>query len=261
MEDIIFTTQILTQFDLEQKNNHKVRAIVICQEKMQNVYQFDLMGKEVKQYVYDVLSDFETTTVVLKDEKKTLVEVVAPYVKDEDYVLVLYADTPFLTKNTIVDALEYATTKSLDFCKLYRGAILKASAVKQNKIEYMSEANFLDKNDFFCIFDNKTICQARRIMNKRNIEKLVKNGVEIFDVDNLYVDSDVEIESGVKIYSNNVIKGHTKIGKQCVLLENNVLNNCELEQNCEIKCCYLENVKIKKNEKIGPFEKRIKEKK
>lgn len=253
MEDYVLTTQILTEFELERKEQHKVRAFVIMQEKLQKNYEYDLMGKQVVDYVKETLSNYETSIIKVKDDKQSLVEILAPHIKDEDYIIVLYGDTPLVRSSTIDDALEYATTKGLDYCKLYKGGIFKASAVRSGKIEYLSEANFLSKEDFFCVFDNNSISKARQIMKQRIIEKHIKNNVEFFDISSVYIDSTVDIASNVKIYANNVVKGQTTIASGCILNENNVINNCKIEENCVISSSYLNNTKIKKNSNIGPF--------
>ena len=110
MEDYVLTTQILTEFELERKEQHKVRAFIIMQEKLQKNYEYDLMGKQVVDYVKDALNSYETSIIKAKDDKQSLVELVASHVKDEDYIIVLYGDTPLIRSSTIDDALEYATT-------------------------------------------------------------------------------------------------------------------------------------------------------
>ncbi len=255
MNNFILSTELLTEFELSSPQEHKIRAVVICQNKLKSLYNEDLMGKGVKEWVIDSLKSFETQEIYIDDNKKSLIEIVTPIIKDEDYLIVLYADTPLITENVIFDAVEYATTKNLDFCKLYRGAIIKTDAIRNNSFEYSSEANFLDKEAFFTVFDNKTITHARQVLKNRILDSLVKNGVNFFDKSSCYIEAQVEIASNVKIYANNVIKKFSKIMQGSVLGENNIIINSEIGENCQIVSSFIQNEKIKKGSKIGPFAK------
>lgn len=253
MNDFILSTELLTEFELSSPQEHKIRAVIVCQNKLESLYNEDLMGKGVKEWVVDSLKAFETQEIYIDDNKKSLIEIVEPFIKDEDYLIVLYADTPLITENVIFDAVEYATTKNLDFCKLYRGAIIKTDAIRKGSFEYSSEANFLDKEAFYAVFDNKAITHARKVLKNRILDDFVKNGVKFFDKSSCYIESNVEIASNVKIYANNVIKNYSKIMQGSVLGENNIIINSEIGENCQIISSYIQNEKIKKGSKIGPF--------
>lgn len=54
-------------------------------------------------------------------------------------------------------------------------------------------------------------------------EKHVESGVDIFDIDNVYIDKDVKIGEGTMIGPCVRLEGSTVIGK-----------NCKIEQNCRI---------------------------
>ena len=86
-------------------------------------------------------------------EKDNPLEVVKPFIGEEDYTIVLFSDTPVLKASTVLDVLDYATTKQLDFCKLPRGFIVNSQNFKSNKIEISAEPKFVEKEDFFAVFD------------------------------------------------------------------------------------------------------------
>ena len=260
MNDFIFTTEFLTEFSIPDIKNSSISAIILYEDNLRDIYKEDLMGKSSPELVKNSLKGLKIREINVQ-KNDALIDIVKKNVENEDYVIVLYANTPLIREETISDALSYATTKSLDYCKLYHGAIFKVEAVKINRIEYISEANFLNKEDFFAIFDNKSCDKVREILKNRILDYWVTNGVKFRDKNSCYIEFNVEILDNVEIFSNNVIKGHTLIGKNVKLLENNIITDCEIGENSSVLSSYLQNAKIKKNSRIGPFEKISKEKK
>lgn len=249
MNDIIFSTEILTEFELTDLSKTKVRAIVITLKETKNLVEKDLMGRSSKEYVLDALSNYEMTEIV---SSEPMLDAVKPYLKDEEYTIILYSDTPLVRQETISDALEYAISKNTDFCKLPRGAIVKTSAIKLNKIELSCEANFLNKQDFFYIFNLATLSQAREKMRQNILSKLSLK-VEFDAPSTCYIDDLVEIKKGVHIGANCVLRGATVIGENCKIGDNSVIENCKIGDNCVVESSFLKNVEIKNDTKIPPF--------
>ena len=151
------------------------------------------------------------------------------------------------------DALDYAITKKVDYCKLYRGAIIKVSALKSGNFETISQAEFLGKENFYTIFDFASLLSAREKLRKLIIENHLKNKVEFYNASSCYIDCDVIIKSGVKIYSNNTLKGNCEIGENTILMENNIIEDSQIGANCVLINSYVKSKKIKDNTKLSPF--------
>ena len=249
MKDIIFSTEILTEFELDSMQETKVRAIIITPKESEDLLKKDIMGRTSKDYVLDSVRDYEKTEIL---SSEPLLTAIKPYLKDEDYTICLYADTPFVSSQIVVDALEYAVAKKVDFCKLPRGAIVKASAVKANKIELTCEASFLNAQDFYYIFNLSTLANAREKMRHNILERLSKT-VEFDALNSCYIDSTVQIKPNTHIGANCVIRGYTTIGENCKIGDNNIITNCKIGDNCEVSCSNLKNVDIKQGTKIPPF--------
>ena len=118
MEDFVLQTQILTQFELEDPKDFVVRAIILLPNSMRLNKGYDemLMGRSMKNWVSKAVENFETKFVEISEKDNTL-EIVKKHIEDEDFTIVLYADTPLIKNTTIYDVVEYAQTKMLDFCK------------------------------------------------------------------------------------------------------------------------------------------------
>ncbi len=250
MNEFIISTDILSEFELIHTFDYKIRAIILKPENC--FFDADIMGLESIKYVENALQKYEITQVECK-RNSVITDVILPYIKDEDYVIVLYANTPLITENTVLDAIDYATTKQLDCCKLFYGVIFKVAALKNQKFENTAQADFLSKEDFFAIFDYNSLSSARDKMKKRIIDKHLKNNVDFLDAQSCYIDFQVVIKSGVKIYANNVIKSNSVIEENCVLFENNVIDNSHIGKNCTLISSFVKNKKLKDNTSLKPF--------
>ena len=70
---------------------------------------------------------------------------------------------------------------------------------------------------------------------------------------NIVVTDDCDVAEGTKIWSCVCIKDKTVIGYGCEICSNSVLQNAVVDNDVEIKSSFLEDCKIGKGCKIGPF--------
>lgn len=79
-----------------------------------------------------------------------------------------------------------------------------------------TEAYVLRNNEeSFGINSKIQLAQVGKILNKRNLRKLMENGVTIVDPDTTYISSDTQIEADTIVYPCTYIEGKNKIGKDC----------------------------------------------
>lgn len=77
-------------------------------------------------------------------------------------------------------------------------------------------AYILENNDeIYGINSRLNLAQASKMMNKRNLEKYMENGVTIVDPDSTWISEDTEIGQDTIIYPFTYIEGENKIGKSC----------------------------------------------
>lgn len=254
MNNFVLSTDILTEFELEKSTTYNVRAIVLLVEnkRFKEAYNMLLLGKPMKEWVANAVKNFENRYVSLNECDNPL-EIIKPFIRDEDYTIVLFSDTPTLTENALLEVLDYATTKNLDFCKLPRGFILKSQNFKQGKVEYSAEPNFINKEDYYTFFDAKTLSNCKQILKERILEHHLKNKVIIHDKSTTYIECDVEISPYVEIFPNNSLRGNTSICENVILYENNIIVNSQIEKNNTLICSYLENIKLAENSNLRPF--------
>jgi len=77
-------------------------------------------------------------------------------------------------------------------------------------------AYILDNSDeIYGINSRLNLAQAAKMMNKRNLEKYMTDGVTIVDPDSTWISEDTEIGQDTIIYPFTYIEGKNKIGKSC----------------------------------------------
>lgn len=82
---------------------------------------------------------------------------------------------------------------------------------KMNVNAYILE----DSDEIYGINSRLNLAQATKMMNKRNLEKYMINGVTIVDPDSTWISEDTEIGQDTIIYPATYIEGKNKIGKNC----------------------------------------------
>lgn len=77
-------------------------------------------------------------------------------------------------------------------------------------------AYILDNSDeIYGINSRINLAEATKMMNRRNLEKYMVNGVTIVDPDSTWISEDTEIGQDTIIYPATYIEGKNKIGKNC----------------------------------------------
>lgn len=256
MEEFIISTQFLTEFNFEKPKEYKVRAIIflVNSKKIDNLFDQNLLGKKMKNWVLESLSPFETTFIELSVNEDCYKKA-KDCIKDEDYTICLFSDTPLIKTSTILEVLDYAQTKNLDFCSLPRGFIVKSKNFIKDNILLSAEASFVDPQEFFTVFDETTLLKAKENLRKRILEMHLKNGVRIEDLNTVFIDSTVQIGKNVFINNNNTIIGNSLIKDGVTLQPFNYIENSIIYENCVISSSFVKDYNLEKNSKVGPFEK------
>lgn len=99
-----------------------------------------------------------------------------------------------------------------------------------------------DNSEILGINSKVQMAEAGKILNKRNLEKLMKDGVTIIDPETTWISRDTEIGTDTVIYPSVYINGKNKIGSNCSIgpmahLRGNVTvgNNVRIGNFVEIK--------------------------
>jgi bifunctional N-acetylglucosamine-1-phosphate-uridyltransferase/glucosamine-1-phosphate-acetyltransferase GlmU-like protein len=215
-------------------------------------YEHTLFGKSIKEWVRLALLD---APVIEVEAKKTddILSLIKPHLTENKYTVVLYSDTPLLTKKTFLEILEYVKIKQLSTLKLTRGYVFKTEYIKELEKIYNPQIAYFDEEDFMAAYNLKQLAMIGDILKNRILSYHLKNGVRILDPATTYIDAEVEIEEDVTIYPNNTIKGKSYLEKGVTLYENNVIDNSYILEGATITGSYIFNSVIGKHCGVGPF--------
>jgi bifunctional UDP-N-acetylglucosamine pyrophosphorylase/glucosamine-1-phosphate N-acetyltransferase len=109
-------------------------------------------------------------------------------------------------------------------------------------------------DEVFGINDRLQLAAAERFYQRIMAEKLMREGVTLYDPNRLDVRGDLIVGHDVIIDANVVIEGRVIIGSYCVIGPNTFLRNVVLGDNIEVKAnCYIEDAEISEHCVIGPF--------
>lgn len=126
-------------------------------------------------------------------------------------------------------------------------AILNKAGYKTAAIALTNEEEILGVND------RKQLAVADKILRDRKNNELMARGVTIINPKTAYIDTDVVIGQDTIIKPNTHIEGNTKIGRNCIIGQDTTIVSSVIDDNVFITNSYIENSKIEKGVKVGPF--------
>ena len=84
-------------------------------------------------------------------------------------------------------------------------------------------------------------------------EKHIEAGVDIFDIDNVYIDEDVRIGKGTVIGPCVRLEGSTVIGENCKIEQNSRIVNATIGDDVSIDNSVILDSSVGSNTSVGPF--------
>lgn len=242
--------KILSELSLEE--DYKNILVLILKPNYEIDYSnFEMFGIKGIDYVKSACKMFETK-IVDYDMKDDVIDVIKQNISNKKYVLVLFSDTPLITKKTVTEIVDYFLIKKLCSLKFNRGFMFETNYLKSvEKIYNPLEQNFFEE-DFVKVSSSSNFSQALEILKKRIIAYHQHNGVIFLDPNSAFIDAIVNIEKGTIIGTNVQILGKSIIKENCVLT-NCLVNKVILEKNVSIKNSVVENSVVCENSVISDF--------
>lgn len=121
---------------------------------------------------------------------------------------------------------------------------------KKEKIESFTTEH---PEEVLGINTRKELAQLEKIMRRRILENLMLGGVSIADPDSTYIDAGVLVGEDTLILPGTVIKGKTKIGRDCRIGPQTYIEDCSIGNDVEIRASFLYGNAVGNKAKIGPF--------
>ena len=222
-------------------------------ERMGDTSRIEILGKTMFDWVALSLGNNDVSSVSYRDgdEIPSLVRTLINREKTE--TVILFSDTPLITKQTVFDAVGELRASGKNVIKLTRGYVFDTEYLLRADKIYTQETHYFEVDDFVTAFSYKQVALISDILKNRILEFHMERGVHFEDMASAFVGCDVKIGKGVIIGPNNVIKGNTYIKDNARILSNNVIDTCIIEENAVINSSQLYKSYIGSGSTVGPF--------
>lgn len=188
-----------------------VFAIVL---RPQTILDVEICGRKTSEWVEESVSQYQRRVVEVK-KGDDIIGIVRDNVIAKKYCIVVYADTPLITRDTIAQALSFVATYGHSAGQLPRGWVFETEYVKNTKSIVSVTVPNLSENDFIVAYSMAQVALITTYMRTRINESHMENGVQITDPYCVYIDADVHIGAGTRVAPGACITSGAKIGKNC----------------------------------------------
>lgn len=212
----------------------------------------EILGKPMLEWVSFALGKSFTDSVAYSDSVP-LPLLVRPYVnRDTDYTVVLYSDTPLITRKTVLDAVSVLKQKDLNVLKMTRGYVFKTPFLLAIDKIYSENHYYFEEEDFMTAFNFKQVALVSDALKNRIISYHMNQGVQFDDPASTFIGCDVIIGKDVRIGPGNIIKGKTVIKDHAKIGARNTLDNSVIDEGAFIESSYVLSSVVGKRSTVGP---------
>lgn len=241
---------LLNEKSLDRKKDDFLVLILKTTYKI-DFYNQKMFGLCSIDYILGAVNGYETKIVDF-DKNQDVIDVIKQNLNEKKYVLVLFSDTPLVTKNTINDITDYFLIKSLCALRFNRGYCFSTDYLKSvEKIYCPNEQNFCDE-DFLIVKDSASFSECVEVLRNRIVKFHQSEGVLFLSPKNVSIDANATIGENVVVGEFVTIFGKSVIESGCKLFDC-TLNKVIVGKNCEISNSIIENSVIEKNCKICDY--------
>ena len=110
-----------------------------------------------------------------------------------------------------------------------------------------------EKDGFFLLSDPAELADWLPALRDSVLNRLAKQGVEIWDKSNAYVAPDVSVGAGTALLPGTILLRGTVIGKNCTIGPNTYMENCKVADGAVVKSSQLYDASVGAGTVVGPF--------
>ena len=168
-------------------------------ERMGDTSRIEILGKTMFDWVALSLGDSAISSVDYRegDEIPSLVRTLIN--RENGITVVLFSDTPLITKQTVFDAVEELRASGKNVIKLTRGYVFNTEYLLSADKIYTQETHYFEVDDFVTAFSFKQIALISDILKNRILEYHMERGVHFEDMASAFIGCDVKIGKGVTV--------------------------------------------------------------
>ncbi len=101
--------------------------------------------------------------------------------------------------------------------------------------------------------DRIQLAEADRLLNKRNVTRLMLNGVHVLNPESVRIGADVTVGRDTIIYPGTILEGLTQIGEDCVIGPSSKITNCKIGDGTTVQSSVAIDSEIGNGTAVGPF--------
>lgn len=199
----------------------------------QKSYDLKLMGESMYNWVVRACPTKPTLIKLNQDDE--LLSTIKPMLKDSEYTLVLYSDTPLITASGVNQIIDFAVAKNLSVCKLNRGWVFKTDYIKNASTIYALNTYDVCNNEQFKVDSVDSLIKATNILQMRINKYHIAAGVNISNPQNTYIECSVAIEPGATIEAYAKLEGSTTIGANSKVCSFATISDSKIDERAIIK--------------------------
>ena len=222
-------------------------------EKMGSTAEIELLGKTMLDWVSLSLLGNSVVAIDNKEDVPVPALIREHLDPDSEYTVVLYSDTPLITRKTVNDAIELAKQNDANVIRMTRGYVFKTEFVKSVEKIYSDNTYYFEEEDFVTAYSFKQVSFVTDILKNRILTYHMNHGVHFEDPASTHVGCDVSIGNGVTIGPNNIIKGSTVIKNNVKVSCGNVIEDCIIDDGAVVESSKIVHSYVGKGTKVGPF--------
>lgn len=110
-----------------------------------------------------------------------------------------------------------------------------------------------DYDGFFSVDSPAAALDLAQGLRRDLVLRLLKQGVEIYDADNCYIEPSVRIEKGAKLLPGTVLRGTSIIRSEAVIGPWSVVENSEIGQGSVVNASQIYDSRLASNVTVGPY--------
>jgi len=213
-----------------------------------------ILGRTCQDWVALSLGEGFSKSINFAYDESDIPKYIRQYIdKQKPYTVVLFADTPLITKKTVSDAVNMLVKKGLNVLKMTRGFVFKTKFLETTDSLYVSKPHYFEEEDLITASDYKQVALIIDILKNRIINFHMSQGVHIVDPPSTFIDSYVTIAKNVRIEPNNILRGKTIVKEKVFLDSGNVIDSSVIDEGAKIASSRLEYCYVGKYTTVGPF--------
>lgn len=136
-----------------------------------------------------------------------------------------------------------------------RVALMAALDEHFSFIQFLSDqcAVLSDYDGYFSVDSPAAALSLAKLLQRDRALRLMKQGVELFDPDNCYIEPKVRIAPGVRLLPGTILRGSTVIDEGAVIGPWSTLENARIGAGAVVTCSQLSDVRVGRSCTVGPY--------